>query len=72
MNIEKVEAKQILSLLCIFFFSFSLQAQDKMIRGKVIDTNGDPIIGVNVLEKGTSNGIITDLVISDILIKRLK
>lgn len=61
MNIEKVEAKQILSLLCIFFFSFSLQAQDKMIRGKVIDTNGDPIIGVNVLEKGTSNGIITDL-----------
>lgn len=61
MNIEKVEAKQILSLLCVFFFSLSLQAQDKMIRGKVIDTNGDPIIGVNVLEKGTSNGIITDL-----------
>lgn len=31
------------------------------INGKVTDKAGDPIIGVNILEKGTTNGVITDL-----------
>lgn len=31
------------------------------ITGKVIDNNGDPLIGVNVIEKGSTNGIITDI-----------
>ena len=30
------------------------------INGKVIDKNGDPLIGVNILEVGTTNGTITD------------
>ncbi|MBC5632314.1 TonB-dependent receptor [Parabacteroides hominis] len=38
-----------------------LQQQGKKISGKVVDRNGEPIIGVNVVEKGTTNGIITDL-----------
>ena len=33
----------------------------KTISGKVIDENGEPLIGVNVLLKGTSNGVITDV-----------
>lgn len=33
----------------------------KQIKGKVVDANGDPIIGANVLEKGTTNGVITDV-----------
>ena len=28
--------------------------------GTVVDVNGDPLIGVNVVEKGTENGAITD------------
>jgi len=36
------------------------QQKDK-IKGYVVDENGDPIIGVNVLIKGTSKGTITDL-----------
>ena len=31
------------------------------IKGTVLDETGEPIIGVNVVEKGTSNGTITDL-----------
>ena len=36
------------------------QRQTKHISGKVTDVNGEPIIGANVIEKGTTNGIITD------------
>ena len=31
------------------------------INGKVVDQNGEPVIGANVLVKGTTNGSITDL-----------
>jgi TonB-linked SusC/RagA family outer membrane protein len=31
------------------------------IYGTVVDVNGDPIIGANVIQRGTTNGIITDL-----------
>ena len=30
------------------------------VRGKVTDSKGEPIIGVNILEKGTANGVITN------------
>ena len=31
------------------------------ITGKVVDKNGEPIIGASILEKGTTNGVSTDL-----------
>lgn len=34
--------------------------QSSVIKGSVVDMNGEPLIGVNVLEKGTTNGTITD------------
>ena len=34
---------------------------DKMYSGKVIDKNGDPVIGANVVVKGTAKGTVTDL-----------
>ena len=37
------------------------QKQTKHITGKITDVNGEPIIGANVIEKGTTNGIITDI-----------
>lgn len=37
------------------------QQEAKTIRGTVVDSNGDPIIGANVIEKGTNNGVITDV-----------
>lgn len=36
-------------------------AQPKKVTGKVMDANGEPVIGASVMEKGTSNGTITDL-----------
>jgi TonB-linked SusC/RagA family outer membrane protein len=33
----------------------------KTITGTVTDERGDPLIGANVMEKGTSNGMITDM-----------
>ena len=41
--------------------NYAIQQQTKRITGKVIDSNGEPIIGANVVEKGTTNGSITDL-----------
>ena len=37
------------------------QQKGKQIKGVVKDSNGDPVIGANVVEKGTTNGIITDI-----------
>lgn len=34
--------------------------QTYKISGKVVDSQGEPIIGANILEKGTTNGTITD------------
>lgn len=36
------------------------QEEKKQIIGKVVDSNGEPIIGATVMEKGTTNGTITD------------
>jgi TonB-linked SusC/RagA family outer membrane protein len=36
------------------------QNNERKIVGTVIDEKGEPIIGANVVEKGTTNGIITD------------
>ena len=34
---------------------------DPVIRGTVVDKNGEPVIGASILVKGTSNGTITDV-----------
>ncbi|MDR0394934.1 MAG: carboxypeptidase-like regulatory domain-containing protein, partial [Tannerella sp.] len=34
--------------------------QNKHITGTVVDAVGEPIIGANIREKGTTNGIVTD------------
>lgn len=35
-------------------------AQPKKVTGKVVDANGEPVIGATVIEDGTSNGTVTD------------
>jgi len=37
------------------------QQKTKSITGTVIDKHGEPLIGVSILEKGTSNGTVTDI-----------
>lgn len=45
------------------FDAVSVQSvqQANTIKGKVVDSNGDPVIGASVVIKGTSKGAITDL-----------
>lgn len=43
-------------MLCLVAF-----AQGRQITGTVIDGTGEPVIGANVLEVGTTNGVITDI-----------
>lgn len=45
-------------LLIIPMYVFS---QSLTVRGTVTDSNKDPLIGVNVVEKGTTNGTVTDI-----------
>jgi iron complex outermembrane receptor protein len=51
--------KKILMVLILLFSSTILFAQE--ISGTVTDNSGETLPGVNVLEKGTNNGTITDL-----------
>lgn len=44
------------SLMTVLIF-----AQNRGINGHIVNENGEPIIGANVLVKGTTNGTITDL-----------
>ena len=37
------------------------QQSNRRITGVVKDAIGEPIIGANIVEKGTTNGIITDI-----------
>jgi len=59
---KNLSIKLLLSFLFIALFHFSAFAQDvKTLSGTITDASGEPVIGANVTEKGTSNGTITDL-----------
>ena len=59
MNLKELAGKALstllLSMLCLVAF-----AQGRQVSGSVKDDTGEPMIGVNVLVKGTTNGTITD------------
>ena len=45
----------------LVLFTGSVLAQNIAIKGKVVDKNGEPVIGVTVMVEGTKIGISTDL-----------
>jgi len=48
--------------ITVAFLLFGLSAfAQQSVSGKVTDANGEALIGVNVIERGTSNGTITDV-----------
>lgn len=52
--------KKTLLVLGLFFLGALLNAQERAITGKVIDPSGVPLPGVNVVQKGTTKGTVTD------------
>ncbi|HHV85673.1 MAG TPA: TonB-dependent receptor [Petrimonas sp.] len=48
-------------VLCILFITpFSGLAQNIQLSGSVFDANKEPVIAASVIEKGTTNGVVTD------------
>lgn len=50
----------VILLACILSCTAWAQAQQR-INGLVTDSSGEPLIGVNILVKGTMNGVVSDL-----------
>ncbi len=50
-----------LSVFLMLLAGQTLWAQQRQVTGIVKDQTGEPIIGASVLEKGSTNGVITDL-----------
>lgn len=60
-NLFKMKIPLMLMLL-IAGFTLSAQAQNtKIVRGVVNDSSGEPLPGVNIVVKGTTLGLITDI-----------
>lgn len=55
-----MEKRLLLFTSLVLFLSVSAWAQ-RTVSGKITDSQGEALIGVNVLEVGTSNGTITDI-----------
>lgn len=49
-----------LTICVMSLFSVTAMAAPVSITGKVLDANGEPLIGASVVESGTSNGTVTD------------
>lgn len=57
----RLTAKPMYLLVCLLAPVFSLYAQTGKVTGRVSDEKGELLIGVTVQEKGTSNGVMTDI-----------
>ena len=54
--------KKIISILLTIAFALPVLAQDRItVKGTVLDETGTPLIGAGVSEKGTTNGVVTDV-----------
>lgn len=53
--------RKILTFLLVLFAGGIAAFAQQSVKGQVVDQNGLPIIGMTVLEKGTGNGVTTDV-----------
>jgi len=51
--------QRVLCLLCILMCCSFVALAQKRVSGTVTDIGGEPVIGANVVEKGTTNGTVT-------------
>ncbi|WP_286832805.1 MULTISPECIES: SusC/RagA family TonB-linked outer membrane protein [unclassified Proteiniphilum] len=64
MNKSSIRCKAHLTWCMLLFFITSINyasAQDREAKGSVKDAYGEYLIGVNVVQKGTANGTVTDI-----------
>ena len=53
--------RKYLTMVVLLFMSVAMFAQQHSVKGTVVDQNGQPIIGMTVMEQGTQNGTTTDI-----------
>lgn len=53
--------RKFLTLSLLLMLSVSAFARQHSVKGTVTDQNGLPVIGMAVLEQGTTNGVVTDV-----------
>ena len=58
---KALKLRNLFLMTCLFLVTLSAFSQNKTITGTVIDNFGEPLIGVSVVVKGTSNGVVTDI-----------
>jgi len=57
--VQKVKVVGLL-IICVFLIGQNVMAQSRSVSGTVKSTSGEPLPGVTVLIKGTSNGTVTN------------
>ncbi len=53
--------KKVIFILTMLLVSIGMSAQTHTVTGVVTDVDHEPMVGVSIIEKGTSNGAMTDL-----------
>lgn len=53
--------KGLLTTILLFLVMVNTVAQEGNISGTVLDSNNEPLVGVNIIVKGTKNGVQTDI-----------
>lgn len=59
-NLSGLRVPRTLLILALILIGTSVFAQTKQVTGVVKDATGETVIGASVVEKGTTNGVITD------------
>lgn len=51
--------RKYLTMVLLLVAGFSAFAQQHSVKGTVVDSQGNPVIGMTVIEQGTKNGTAT-------------
>ena len=70
-KIKKVQAKHFLLMMKMLFFllitstlfsvTHAAEQQKKKLSGIISDVSGEPLVGASIVEKGTTNGTLTNM-----------
>jgi len=63
---HSMKMKTVMKLTTVLLLSVSFQLsagslQQRAVAGRIVDNNGQALVGVNVVEKGTTNGAVSDV-----------
>jgi len=53
--------QKIITIVSVLFLYGNIGWTQNSLKGKVVDEDNEPLIGANILQKGTATGTITDL-----------